>query len=257
MKIAYITSDYKWKEHGVTRGYYEALKKLGHKVELMRTKDMFALTDPSIDQIWVVNSKKMFKDSEAKQLKEDTRMIGFNITQAKALSFKHHYHTMYCATQEPGTVFLPPAIDPKFHRVLDNTSERAIDYALFGRMFGHRTKEMSKHPEIKHFYRKFRGEALIRAINNVKVGMDFDTKAVANTIPHRVLEYAGCGAMVCCPYREDIAQIFEYGKEVVEYTGELPEYNPEIAEAGYKRCHEEHTYINRVRKILENESTSY
>jgi len=245
MNIVYISTAHKWKERGVTRGLYEALKNLGHRVIYLKELDMDVCTDNDVDEVWGMFSGRIFTDAQASQIK--ARKVGFNLTQKHGLIYRRHYDIMYSSTIDENTEFFIPSIDPTFHR--NYYSDRTIKYGFFGKIRGHRIQMLSDHPEIVAFDITKHGIKLIQSLNSVQVGIDLESKKLAHTIPHRIMEYAACGCMVCCLYREDIARIFEYGKDIVEYKGRLPEYNAEIAESGY-RVAQQQTYSRRVKEIL-------
>lgn len=79
----------------------------------------------------------------------------------------------------------------------------------------------------------------------------------------RAFEVPACGALLINDYRENIKDYFEPNKEICVYKNieELkiilndliknPSKYKLIRDNGYKRVLSEHTYIHRMRKVLE------
>jgi spore maturation protein CgeB len=79
----------------------------------------------------------------------------------------------------------------------------------------------------------------------------------------RTFEAAGCGAFQICEYRTALEELFEIGKEIVifknrddllekvEYYLTHPEERKRIANAGHERANRDHTYKERIEKMLQ------
>lgn len=79
----------------------------------------------------------------------------------------------------------------------------------------------------------------------------------------RLFEICGCGGFQIVDYKNDLDKLFKVGKEVevfssskelnekIAYYLREPEERKKIASAGYKRAHRDHTYAQRIKKILE------
>ena len=79
----------------------------------------------------------------------------------------------------------------------------------------------------------------------------------------RLYEATGCGAMLITDYKDNLNELFEIGKEVIAYKNveelvDLIKYytsrdseRETIAKAGQRKTLTEHTYLNRMKEILE------
>jgi hypothetical protein len=273
MRIAYLSSSYKWNVYGITRAYYESLRDLKHNVDLYRFKmkpeyDFNKLLDSNVEQVWALFSGQVFTDEQALKLRNSGKtLIGFNLTQDYALKYSHQFNEMFCNTIDiPDTHFLPPSFYLKYHRFLNLNKE--IDAVYIGAMRGIRESCINRLEQkginIKTYHKKnqLTGDNFIRMLNTCKIGVCFDTPAVAKTIPSRILEMAACGCLCIVPFRDDTAQIFDYGQEIIGYTDidalvskinhflTHPESRQRVVKNCLRRCYEEHTSLHRVRQIL-------
>jgi len=116
------------------------------------------------------------------------------------------------------------------------------------------------------------GEELINVINaskitlNVHTSYDIVSGVQANL---RVFETTGCGCFLLTDNRSSVRRLFSDGKEVVCYDTpselkELAEYylenageRYEISYKGQERAYAEHTYLNRVKVILNSVGKSH
>jgi len=125
-----------------------------------------------------------------------------------------------------------------------------------------------KYPGLAHCYK---GRALHDPLEIVKVNNA--SKILINThglsgdklysLPSRIFETAGCGAFQITEYSDILAEHFNIGKEIVCYKKpeelrELAKYylssdkeREAIANAGQIRAYRDHTFIKRMRELLE------
>jgi hypothetical protein len=104
------------------------------------------------------------------------------------------------------------------------------------------------------------GEDMVRAINSYKIHFN---KNIRDDINYRTFETCGCKTFLLTNYTPNLEKLFEIDKEVVIYNNlneidEKVKYYLEndsernkIAEAGYLRVKNEHTYYHRAKKLIE------
>lgn len=272
MKILYVTTKYKWGVFGVTRAYYETLRRLGHDVQLnMVGNDTYTTAKTgNFDQIWVVYSSKVFTDQQAASLhKGGATLIGFNLTRLNAMPFVHQYNIMYATANIKDTRFLPPAIYTPYHKHHGH-DHRHVKVAFVGNVTGHpssktRTNMLEGTGAVVFSRRAGKtGQEYINTLNSIQIGLEVDSTESAPTVPHRIVEMAACGILVVAPYRKDLAEMFTYGEEIVGYhtktemLEKIKRYSKDVTSRtqmvtrAVSRCLSEHTSTARVNKILQD-----
>jgi spore maturation protein CgeB len=102
-----------------------------------------------------------------------------------------------------------------------------------------------------------------KAFNAAKIVLNIMHYAEIEGVNQRLFEATGCGAFLITGWNPALPELFEPEEEVVTFRSrrELkekvdyylahPEERQEIAERGYARAHREHTYEERLRRMLE------
>lgn len=104
------------------------------------------------------------------------------------------------------------------------------------------------------------GDDMVRAINSYKIHFN---KNIKDDINYRTFETCGCKTFLLTNYTPNLEKLFNIGSELVTYNslGELDEIvkfylenedeRNSIAEAGYNRVKNEHTYYHRAKKLID------
>lgn len=144
-------------------------------------------------------------------------------------------------------------------KILENLIE---DYKV--KIWGPPTPRWLKSPCIRVHQNHYVAELeKSKAFNAAKIVLNTFQPGEFRGVNKRVFEAAGCGAFQICEYRLEIEDLFTVGEEMVVYHSlkdlrekidyylTHPEERMAIADKACKRAHKEHTYENRVKKILE------
>ncbi len=95
-----------------------------------------------------------------------------------------------------------------------------------------------------------------------KINLNFTIKPIQTGLPLRIWDIMGCGGFVLTNYQEEIAEYFEIGKEIeifgsetellekCEYYLSHDDERAQIAQNGYNKVKEFHTWIHRCDKML-------
>jgi spore maturation protein CgeB len=110
------------------------------------------------------------------------------------------------------------------------------------------------------------GQRMVEILNRSKVTLNIhntsDLKASAK-VNMRVFEATGCGTFLLTDMPSGLSEFFDPGREVVcysspkelvelvEYYLESPEERQKIAENGQARTYKDHTYVQRVSRLLD------
>ena len=98
--------------------------------------------------------------------------------------------------------------------------------------------------------------------NQSKINLNFTLKAIQTGLPLRIWDIMGCGGFVLSNYQQEIPEYFEIGKEIEVFTSENEllekieyyltheEERKIIAQNGYEKVKEMHTWVNRIVRIL-------
>jgi len=205
-----------------------------------------------------------------------------------ALFFKDRHLVEECRSKLGinNAFFLPECCNPIWHKRVQLTE---AEYALYGcditiagnmyynrvlmleplvkynlKIWGGTPPRWLKSPLTQFHQRKFVAEIeKSKAFNAAKIVINTFHLQEITSISVRVFETAGCGAFQLCEYRPALEEFFEIGQELdvfsnrdeliekVEYYLAHPEVRRAIADKGYKRAHQEHTYQKRLTEMLE------
>lgn len=188
--------------------------------------------------------------------------------------------------------YLPECCNPKYHKsnTLTETDFKqfACDITTYGSPHNVRTSFFSQllrynynikiwgHPpsiwlnskELRALYtgQYVYNETKSKAVLAAKININTLLPSEISSLNARAFEIAGIGGFQLIHWREGLKELFEDGKEIVSFNNfdELIEKinyylnNPEerklIAEAGQKRAYRDHTYKQRLNKILKKVS---
>jgi len=99
--------------------------------------------------------------------------------------------------------------------------------------------------------------------NATDININATSLQMPEGVNQRVFDVPACGGFLLTDYQKALEELFDVGKEVVVYkdTEELPELikyylendteRKKIAERAYRRVISEHTYVIRIKKIIE------
>lgn len=182
--------------------------------------------------------------------------------------------------------FLPQACNPMWHRRVELTEEEkkkyGCDLTLAGNMYYYRALICEQfldykfkiwgnnYPRwlespVKSIYQNhyIAEEEKAKAFNAAKIVLNMMHYGELLGVNVRTFEAAGCGAFQIVDWKPNLDEFFEPEKEVVTFRtlGELKEKvryylehdreRQEIADRGYRRAHQEHTYYHRLTQLLE------
>lgn len=100
------------------------------------------------------------------------------------------------------------------------------------------------------------------AMKAAKINLNITLRSIVSGIPLRAMDIMGCGGFLLTNYQEDFLEYFVPGKDYVYYEDLTDlvekagyyltheEERMEIAESGYQKVKEQHTYHKRVRQML-------
>lgn len=101
------------------------------------------------------------------------------------------------------------------------------------------------------------------AIKSAKINLNISLRSIVSGIPLRAFDIMGCGGFLLTNYQSDFLEFFNPDedfvyfesvndlKEKVEYYLNHDEDRLRIAESGYKKTREYHTFDSRLRSMLE------
>ena len=104
------------------------------------------------------------------------------------------------------------------------------------------------------------GEDMVRAINSYKIHLNCN---IADDINYRTFETLGCKTFLLTNYTPGLEKLFDIGKELVIYNNiedldnkvkyylENENERNKIADFGYKRVKNDHTYFERAKKLID------
>ena len=104
------------------------------------------------------------------------------------------------------------------------------------------------------------GDDMVNSINSYKIHLNCN---IADDINYRTFETCGCKTMLLTNYTPGLEKLFDIGKEIVVYDSledlnnkvryylENENERNQIAEAGYLRVKNEHTYYHRSKRLIE------
>jgi hypothetical protein len=135
--------------------------------------------------------------------------------------------------------------------------EKSVDVGFCG----------NNRPEI-HYLDKFGikkdlfviGDDMVHAINSYKIHFN---KNIRDDINYRTFETCGCRTFLLTNYTPNLEKLFDIGKDLLTYNSltevdEIVKYylqneteREEIANCGYNRVKNEHTYYHRAKKLID------
>ncbi|KKW12640.1 hypothetical protein A2110_03030 [Candidatus Jorgensenbacteria bacterium GWA1_54_12] len=196
----------------------------------------------------------------------------FLVDRARSLNLNAHY--------------LPEACMPKWHKRVELTEKEketyGCDVTTAGNMYYYRAKVFEPlidsynvkiwGPDIPAWLnssvrRAHQGKSVTeltksKAFNAAKIVLNTFQGEVSG-VNQRFFEIAGCGGFQLCEYRDAVSDFFEIGKEIavfhdlkeltekIDYYLAHPEERQKIADAAYARAHREHTFEQRLKKMME------
>ncbi len=130
--------------------------------------------------------------------------------------------------------------------------------------FGYGTSNLqSDSPILKKHHGEVWGLEMYRALARSKITVNRHINVAENYANNmRLYEATGVGSLLITDYKENLADLFEIGKEVVAYNNEQeaaelinyylahPEEAEKIAKAGQKKTLENHTYAHRMKELI-------
>jgi spore maturation protein CgeB len=106
-------------------------------------------------------------------------------------------------------------------------------------------------------------EEMVKAFNAAKIVLNLQPTQLITGVNFKTHEISGSGAFQLTDFKEEVAEMYEPGKEIVVFRSpeEIPELverylrdekeRRRIAEASQKRAYNDHTLEKRARKLLE------
>lgn len=101
-----------------------------------------------------------------------------------------------------------------------------------------------------------------------KINLNMTIRPIQTGLPQRIFDICGCGGFLMTNYQSELPEYYELGKEVIAFTSleelhELCGYfltheeeRAKIAQAGYERTKNEHTYEKRITEMIRLVNTS-
>lgn len=105
-------------------------------------------------------------------------------------------------------------------------------------------------------------EQMPRVFNLSKINLNITMKGIQSGLPLRIYDVMGCGGFLLTNYQQEIPMYFEIGKDLecydsiddcvqkVQYYLSHEDKRKEIADNGYKKVKQLHTYELRIAKML-------
>jgi len=180
--------------------------------------------------------------------------------------------------------YLPVGCDPSIHRRINSDIEKDIsserDICFIGTYSSHRANTIKSLDKFQigiwgafwWFGRGIKGKnpptygpEMFKIYNSTKIALNIhDQTDYGIKTNMRLFEAAGSGAFVLSDGEKGLSDLFEPNKEIVCFENkknliELVEYylretseRKRIADSAYKRAHSEHTYVNRIQKLIQS-----
>lgn len=240
MKIGYVCNRYHWQGYSVLRLLYEALQRRpGIEVSMCRrSQDVPA----NVDQIWIFGSARPIQNPHKKFMVVigSTEPSEFRLARLHAADV---YTTPSAVIHQkyPMTYYLPVFSDKRYFRPLP--VKKTLDCVFLGVAAHPRVKNRRRNVlrirkrgitvlaggrdwlEQKHKYNRglLAGRHLIQAFNRAHLVLDLMNKTTC--MSSRPFQGPMCGVPVLTLKRDDMAQLFEPGKEMFFYENdaELPD----------------------------------
>ena len=113
------------------------------------------------------------------------------------------------------------------------------------------------HPEVNYYAH------LPFLYNSTRINFNATSRQMKNGVNQRVFDIPACRALLITDWASQLEELMEPGREVLTYRGKEElrelvervrkdrELRERVAEAGYRRVLNEHTYLKRVRHLIE------
>jgi spore maturation protein CgeB len=138
--------------------------------------------------------------------------------------------------------------------------EKTVDVGFCGNVLnrGHVIDSLNKYNIKKDIF--IIGNDMVKSINSYKIHLNCN---IADDINYRTFETLGCRTFLLTNYTPGLEKLFDIGKELVIYESledldskvkyylENEDERNKIAEAGYLRVKKDHTYFERVKKLID------
>lgn len=182
--------------------------------------------------------------------------------------------------------YLPFGCDPTLHRTVTLSEQHlgkySCDVCFIGAYYPEREDALSRltdlnlkiwgyknwmNTKLGQFYQGTisNGEDMVKAYNACKIALNIHYHLTGDGANYRTFETTGCGAFQIVDDRQDIANLFEVGREIVTYRyknlrdlEEKVRYylnNDQkriaIAKKGQERAHRDHTLQQRMDKLIQ------
>lgn len=294
MKILYYSDRYAFNVMGTKRSLAEGLARRRHEVITLPTDaagnivDAVAAHGPNV--VFLAHSGLVLPRAVKAKLKVPVVGFGFSdpyyFTPKRLASYDAYVTYHFGTWREHHQKRLPmlycqTACDLRFHRKLSRP--KTIDISMSG--VGRHPRFRNPRLRIQTVNRLRRettfniavygrgwdphplnrphieGGRFLEVINRTRLGLDVEEGW--SPLAHRMMEYAACGTPVITRDREEVAFVFEPGKEVLVYTSynnlkeqvlhylkEAPAELEAIATAAKARCERDHDIDKRVGHIL-------
>jgi spore maturation protein CgeB len=109
-----------------------------------------------------------------------------------------------------------------------------------------------------------RREELAKLYNATKVNLNITKPQSKTSLPMRVFEICACDAFMLSDYKRDLSELFTLDEEIICYRDKEdlrskilyflrhPDERAQIAKQAQRRVFEEHTYLRRMKQMIEN-----
>ncbi len=96
-----------------------------------------------------------------------------------------------------------------------------------------------------------------------RINLNMTIKPIQTGLPLRIFDILGCGGFLMTNLQAELPEYFEIGTDLEAYSGmeelvekcayylEHEDVRRQIAENGYRKVREQHTYIHRIKKMIE------
>ena len=96
-----------------------------------------------------------------------------------------------------------------------------------------------------------------------KINLNMTIKPIQEGLPLRIFDILGCGGFCMTNYQPELSELFEIGRDLEAYASleelvdkcsyylQHEEVRQKIAQNGYKKVCERHTYLHRIKEMLQ------
>ena len=238
----------------------------------------------------VARVRKTFKGPVACWCQDALTSIGRQYLIGAEYDFifvKDHYILNFLRNMvgHPAAYYLPEACNPEVHKTVDLTESEHAEYrsdiCTFATLYYYRQAilEPLRKYDLKvwgnvpdwlvnrlgdqHAGRVVYENDKCKAVAGAKIVLNTLHFAEINGLNCRAFEVAGCGGFQLISFSPAISEHFEIGKEIevfhdhrelkekIDYYLARPEARHRIAAASQSRAHKEHTYENRLSRLID------